>query len=127
VRIRHGPEFLKIIYFLFLSVLDPPKNVSVSISPSGEIVEGSSVTLTCSSDGNPPEKNYTWFKEGGTSPVGSGQNYSFSLNPRSDGLYYCEAQNEYGSLRSASVPVVLNVLVVLNGERLDFYFICTNY
>ncbi|KAL7845239.1 hypothetical protein AOLI_G00234310, partial [Acnodon oligacanthus] len=55
----------------------------------------------------PPVKIYTWFKEGGTSPVGSGHKYSFSLNPRSGGLYYCEAQNEYGSLRSASVPVVL--------------------
>ncbi|KAF4075475.1 hypothetical protein AMELA_G00234930, partial [Ameiurus melas] len=32
-----------------LRVRYPPKNVSVSISPSGEIVEGSSVTLTCSS------------------------------------------------------------------------------
>uniref|UniRef100_A0AAR2IGG4 Ig-like domain-containing protein n=1 Tax=Pygocentrus nattereri TaxID=42514 RepID=A0AAR2IGG4_PYGNA len=36
-----------------LRVRYPPKRVSVSISPSGEIVEGSSVNLTCSSDGNP--------------------------------------------------------------------------
>ncbi|XP_037399377.1 B-cell receptor CD22-like isoform X1 [Pygocentrus nattereri] len=86
----------------------PPKNVSVSISWSGELVEGSSVTLTCSSDANPSVKIYTWFKEGETSSVGSGHQYSFSLNPRSDGLYYCEAKNEYGSLRSASVLVVLN-------------------
>ncbi|KAL7852080.1 hypothetical protein SRHO_G00178650 [Serrasalmus rhombeus] len=86
-----------------LTVRYPPKNVSVSISPSGEIVEGSSVTLTCSSDGNPPVKNYTWFKEGGTSPVGSGHSHS----PLQSGSYYCEAQNEHGSLRSAPVPVVL--------------------
>ncbi|KAL6482254.1 hypothetical protein MHYP_G00103340 [Metynnis hypsauchen] len=86
----------------------PPKNISVSISWSGEIVEGSSATLICSSDANPPVKSYTWFKEGGTSPVGSGHKYSFSLNPRSGGLYYCEAENEHGSLRSASVLVVLN-------------------
>ncbi|XP_036412866.1 B-cell receptor CD22-like [Colossoma macropomum] len=31
-----------------------PKSVSVSIHPSGEVVEGSSVTLTCSSDENLP-------------------------------------------------------------------------
>ncbi|KAL6482158.1 hypothetical protein MHYP_G00102380 [Metynnis hypsauchen] len=82
-----------------LRVRYPPKSVSVSISPSGEIVEGSSVTLTCSSDGNPPVKIYTWFKEGGTSPVGSGQNYSI-INITADhtGLYYCEAQNDHGAL-----------------------------
>ncbi|KAK3530215.1 hypothetical protein QTP86_018252, partial [Hemibagrus guttatus] len=45
-----------------LTVTDRPKKVSLSFSPSGEIVEGSSVTLTCSSDANPPVKNYTWYK-----------------------------------------------------------------
>ncbi|KAL6482156.1 hypothetical protein MHYP_G00102360 [Metynnis hypsauchen] len=82
-----------------INVLYPPKSVSVSISPSGEIVEGSSVTLTCSSDGNPPVKIYTWFKEGGTSSVGSGQNYSIiNITAGHTGLYYCEAQNDHGAL-----------------------------
>ncbi|XP_037399364.1 B-cell receptor CD22-like [Pygocentrus nattereri] len=89
-----------------LRVRYPPKRVSVSISSSGEIVEGSSVTLTCSSDGNPPVKIYTWFKEGGTSPVGSGQNYSIiSITADHTELYYCEAQNEHGAQRSAGVSV----------------------
>ncbi|KAL7852145.1 hypothetical protein SRHO_G00179300 [Serrasalmus rhombeus] len=90
-----------------LRVRYPPKSVSVSISPSGEIVEGSSVTLTCSSDGNPPVKIYTWFKEGGTSPVGSGQNYSIiSITADHTGLYYCEAQNDHGAL-NGTVMVTL--------------------
>nr|XP_033472412.1 B-cell receptor CD22-like [Epinephelus lanceolatus] len=38
-----------------------PKLPSVSVSPSAEIVEGSSVTLTCSSDAN-PAATYTWYK-----------------------------------------------------------------
>ncbi|XP_036412901.1 B-cell receptor CD22-like [Colossoma macropomum] len=89
-----------------LRVRYPPKNVSVSISPSGDILEGSSVNLTCSSDANPPVKNYTWFKEGGTSPVGSGQNYSIiSITADHIGLYYCEAQNEHGAQRSAGVSI----------------------
>ncbi|XP_070297366.1 uncharacterized protein [Salvelinus sp. IW2-2015] len=39
-----------------------PKNTSVSVSPSGGIVEGSSVTLTCSSNANPPVDKYIWYK-----------------------------------------------------------------
>ncbi|XP_053085828.1 B-cell receptor CD22-like isoform X2 [Pangasianodon hypophthalmus] len=68
-----------------LNVLYPPKNVSVSISPSGEIVEGSSVTLTCSSDANPPVQTYTWYKVDESSPVGSGHNYSFTLRRKRRG------------------------------------------
>ncbi|KAI4877575.1 hypothetical protein NFI96_004650 [Prochilodus magdalenae] len=80
-----------------VNLIGPPKNVSVSISPSGNIVEGSSVTLTCSSAENPPVKNYTWFKEGGASPVGSGHSYSItSITAEHTGLYYCEARNELG-------------------------------
>ncbi|XP_058236630.1 B-cell receptor CD22-like isoform X3 [Hemibagrus wyckioides] len=86
-----------------LNVLYPPKNVSVSISPSGEIVEGSSVTLTCSSDANPPVQNYTWYKVNESSPVGSGQSYRAVPS----GQYYCEAQNKHGSERSAAVTVTL--------------------
>ncbi|XP_060755247.1 B-cell receptor CD22-like [Neoarius graeffei] len=86
-----------------LNVLYPPKNVSVSISPSGGIVEGSSVTLTCSSDANPPVEIYNWFKVNESSPVGSGQSY----RALQSGQYYCEAQNKHGSERSAAVSVTL--------------------
>ncbi|XP_058236261.1 hemicentin-1-like [Hemibagrus wyckioides] len=91
-----------------LNVLYPPKNVSVSISPSGEIVEGSSVTLTCSSDANPPVQSYTWYKVNESSPVGSGQSYSFTLTSSSSGGFYCVAQNKYGSQRSPAGPLTLN-------------------
>ncbi|XP_053333591.1 B-cell receptor CD22-like [Clarias gariepinus] len=86
-----------------LSVRYPPKNVSVSVSPSHEIEEGSSVTLTCSSDANPPI--YTWFKVNESSAVGSGQSY----RALQSGQYYCEAQNKHGSERSAAVSVTFKV------------------
>ncbi|XP_047659026.1 B-cell receptor CD22-like [Tachysurus fulvidraco] len=92
-----------------LNILYPPKNVSVSISPSGEIVEDSSVTLTCSSDANPPVQNYTWFKVNESSPVGSGQSYRAVQS----GQYYCEAQNKHGSERSAAVSVTINGTVIV--------------
>ncbi|XP_049325447.1 B-cell receptor CD22-like [Astyanax mexicanus] len=98
---EHGVKYSDTVT---LNVLYPPKSVSVSISPSGEIVEGSSVNLTCSSDGNPPVQNYTWFKEGGgSSPVGSGNSYTAVES----GSYYCVAQNKYGSQTAAAVLVTL--------------------
>ncbi|KAI5629380.1 B-cell receptor CD22-like, partial [Silurus asotus] len=87
----------------YLSVRYPPKNVLVSISPSSEIVDGSSRNLTCSSDSNPPVENYTWFKKNEASPVGSGQSY----RALQSGLYYCEVQNKLGSERSAAVSITI--------------------
>uniref|UniRef100_A0A672QYV8 Ig-like domain-containing protein n=1 Tax=Sinocyclocheilus grahami TaxID=75366 RepID=A0A672QYV8_SINGR len=91
---------------VYLKVEYPPRNVSVSINGSGEIVEGDSVTLSCSSDSNPPALNFSWFKENQSSAVGSGQSFSISsFNSSHSGRYYCEAQNKHGSQRSESVSV----------------------
>ncbi|XP_051560154.1 B-cell receptor CD22-like isoform X2 [Myxocyprinus asiaticus] len=88
-----------------LNVMYSPRNVSVSMSGSGETVLGDSVTLTCSSDSNPPVLNYTWFKENESSAVGSGQSYSALQS----GFFYCVAQNQHGSQRSAAVQVTVEV------------------
>ncbi len=78
----------------------------MSINGSGEILEGDSVTLSCSSDSNPPALNFSWFKENQSSVVGSGQSFIISsFKSRHSGHYYCEAQNKHGSQRSASVSV----------------------
>ncbi|XP_056595667.1 B-cell receptor CD22-like [Triplophysa dalaica] len=87
---------------VMLNVRYSPKNSLVSISPSGVIVEGDSVNLTCSSESNPPVHIYSWFKENQTSSVGSGQSFITQQN----GNFYCMAQNRYGSLRSAVVSVI---------------------
>ncbi|XP_042164288.1 sialoadhesin-like [Oncorhynchus tshawytscha] len=85
-----------------------PKNTSVSVSPSGEIVEGSSVTLTCSSDANPPVDKYTWYKKNVTSPKASGQSYSITNIISEDrGEYYCEAQNGRGSMNSTALMIIV--------------------
>ncbi|XP_077057448.1 B-cell receptor CD22-like [Siphateles boraxobius] len=101
-----------------LSVRYPPKSVSVWVSGSGVIVEGDSVTLNCSSDSNPPALNFSWFKEDETSAVGSGQSFSISsFNSSFSGRFYCEAQNKYGFLRSASV----SLFTVKGGLNTDLY------
>ncbi|XP_033985911.1 basement membrane-specific heparan sulfate proteoglycan core protein-like [Trematomus bernacchii] len=77
-----------------------PKLPSVSVSPSAEIEEGSSVTLTCSSDAN-PAANYTWYKENDDSPKASGQIFTITyLKAEHSGNYSCGAQNKLGRLNS---------------------------
>ncbi|XP_026027762.1 B-cell receptor CD22-like isoform X3 [Astatotilapia calliptera] len=84
----------------FIDVKYAPKFPSVSVSPSAEIVEGSSVTLTCSSDAN-PEANYTWYKEGEDSSKALGQNFTITeFRTEHSGSYYCNAQNSRGQHRS---------------------------
>ncbi|XP_035992575.1 B-cell receptor CD22 [Fundulus heteroclitus] len=96
-----------------LSVTDAPQCLSVSVSASGEIVEGSSVTLTCSSDAN-PAANYTWYKQDEESPTASGQNFTITdVRPEHSGNYSCEAQNNRGSQSS----MVLLTVVRLKGPR----------
>ncbi|KAG5278782.1 hypothetical protein AALO_G00102720 [Alosa alosa] len=93
---------------VFLNVRYVPKNVSVSIKASGEIQEGTSVTLTCSSDANPPVHTYTWYMKSGAESLvrGSGESISFNVTSDTNGLYYCEAQNAVGSANSSQVQIV---------------------
>ncbi|KAL6481969.1 hypothetical protein MHYP_G00100490 [Metynnis hypsauchen] len=100
---EHGEKYSAA---LTLNVLYPPKSVSVSISPSGEIVEGSSVTLSCSSDANPPVE-YNWFK--GTSLVAKGETYTMEkISSVDSGEYKCRSSNEHGE--NLSEALTLNVL-----------------
>ncbi|KAM3622732.1 uncharacterized protein V6R79_002508 [Siganus canaliculatus] len=92
---------------LLINVQYAPKPPSVSVSSSGEIVEGSSVTLTCSSDAN-PAANYTWYKENEDSPKASGQNFTITdFRAEHSGNYYCEAQNERGGYNSPFLLIVV--------------------
>ncbi|XP_054482758.1 B-cell receptor CD22-like [Anoplopoma fimbria] len=96
---------------LSVDVQYAPKLPSVSVSPSDEIVEGSSVTLTCSSDAN-PAANYTWYKEGEDSPKASGQIFTITdFRAEHSGNYSCEAQNNRGRSNST-----LHLMVVA-GEK----------
>ncbi|XP_070684111.1 cell adhesion molecule CEACAM5-like [Pempheris klunzingeri] len=92
---------------LLIDVQYAPRLPSVSVSPSAEIVEGSSVNLTCSSDAN-PAATYTWYKEDEDSPTASGQIFTITdFRANQSGNYYCEARNKIGFQKSA---LYLNVL-----------------
>ncbi|XP_034543308.1 B-cell receptor CD22-like [Notolabrus celidotus] len=84
-----------------------PKLPSVSVSPSGEVVEGSSVILTCSSDAN-PVANYTWYKENEDSPKAVGPVFTITdLRAEHSGNYSCEAQNSRGRHNSTLLLIVV--------------------
>ncbi|CAM4462519.1 unnamed protein product [Leuciscus chuanchicus] len=90
-----------------VNIMYPPRSVSVSIRPSGVIVEGDSVTLNCISDSNPPALNFSWIK-GGTI-VGSGRIYNISkISSDDSGEYKCKSINEHGEKYSDNVT--LNVM-----------------
>ncbi|XP_034062137.1 sialic acid-binding Ig-like lectin 6 [Gymnodraco acuticeps] len=79
----------------------------VSVSPSDEIMEGSSVTLTCSSDAN-PAANYTWYKEDEDSPKASGQIFTITdFRAKHSGSYSCGAQNKLGRSNSTLTLIVV--------------------
>ena len=83
-----------------VSPSDAPRLPSGSVSPSAEIVEGSSVTLTCSSDAN-PAANYTWYKENQTLIQGPEGFYHFSsISSEDRGNYSCKSQNLHGEINS---------------------------
>lgn len=90
---------------MFLAV-DPPKSVSVSVRPSGEIVEGGPVILTCSSDANPAVEDYAWYK--GTTFIGTGKQYFIRRASSEDsGEYKCEARNRYGEKNSDGATLII--------------------
>ncbi|CAL8375085.1 unnamed protein product [Gadus morhua 'NCC'] len=80
-----------------------PKHTFVIPSPPGEIMEGGSVTLSCSSDAN-PAANYTWFKDNQPLPWEPRRPYTLDpVSSKDRGTYRCHAENQYGYLGSNSV------------------------
>uniref|UniRef100_A0A3P9CC08 Ig-like domain-containing protein n=1 Tax=Maylandia zebra TaxID=106582 RepID=A0A3P9CC08_9CICH len=85
-------------------LLDAPKFASVLVlNNSHEIVEGSSVNLTCSSDAN-PAANYTWYKDKKT--ISTKQELIFrSIQSSDSGEYNCTAKNELGQRPSEVISI----------------------
>uniref|UniRef100_A0A673H4I5 Ig-like domain-containing protein n=1 Tax=Sinocyclocheilus rhinocerous TaxID=307959 RepID=A0A673H4I5_9TELE len=87
-----------------LHVQYSPKNTSVSVLPSSSVLEGSSVTLICSSDANPAVLNYTWSREseGQMEQLETGHTLTFDrIDLKHRGSYHCTAQNQHGTQNSS--------------------------
>lgn len=89
---------------------DPPRSPTTVVSP-GDVVEGISMTLTCSSEAKPAVHTYTWYWKSGahSSKLRVGQNYSIpNVTCGHSGEYHCQAENLKGSTNST--PVFVDVL-----------------
>ncbi|KAL0151563.1 hypothetical protein M9458_053145, partial [Cirrhinus mrigala] len=81
-----------------------PKNTSISAIPSSSVLEGSSVTLNCSSDANPSVLSYTCSREseGQLEQLQTGDTLTFNRTDlKHRGRYHCTAQNQHGSQNSS--------------------------
>ncbi|XP_065124656.1 B-cell receptor CD22-like [Paramisgurnus dabryanus] len=97
---QHGTHNISVL----LDIQYAPKTSSVSVFPSNSVLEGSSVTLICSSDGNPAVFNYTWYRENGgqLDELQTGYNLTFNVTDRTHtGHYYCQAKNQHGTVNAS--------------------------
>lgn len=106
-----------------LSFSDPPKNTSVSVDPSGPVLDGSSVTLTCASIANPVAVNFTWFRVAGREKemVGFEREFTFNVTKLSEDQYYCEALNVHGAEYSEPVSIDVTCEIYLLFNLLQAY------
>uniref|UniRef100_A0A8C7WWG7 Ig-like domain-containing protein n=1 Tax=Oryzias sinensis TaxID=183150 RepID=A0A8C7WWG7_9TELE len=89
---------------------DPPQTASVSLIPPGEVLEGSSVTLTCSSDAN-PAASYTWFTDDQNHLNAVNIYHLPSINRNDSGIYVCKSENKHGWINSS-----VHIDVLSSGE-----------
>ena len=88
-----------------VSPTDGPKDVLLSVSPPGDVVQGSSVTFTCSSSGsNPPIQSYIIFKD--NTLVSQKEMFTISnIQPSDSGTYSCQAENNIATVTSPGLTV----------------------
>ncbi|XP_059195200.1 sialic acid-binding Ig-like lectin 12 [Centropristis striata] len=81
----------------------PPKDTSAKKS-NENVVEGQTVTLTCSAKGN-PAPTFTWFKNK-NAKLGQGAEWTIrSITESENGEYHCEATNKYKTEKSNPVSI----------------------
>uniref|UniRef100_A0A8C7SFG0 Ig-like domain-containing protein n=1 Tax=Oncorhynchus mykiss TaxID=8022 RepID=A0A8C7SFG0_ONCMY len=98
---------------------------STSYYPSGSVLEGSSMTLTCSGNAN-PAVSYTWYRVNGVQVTSIGHGNKHQTQVYTDHRqFYCGATNDHGTKNSSVIE--LDVLCTYNsGTIVSFllFFTC---
>lgn len=76
------------------------------MSRNKEVVEGSSVNLTCSTDAN-PAATYTWHRSNQSLVSPQSLFHMSSVQLSDSGDYYCTAENELGKTMSQIVSITV--------------------
>lgn len=82
-----------------------PKETTVTVDPTGPILEGSSVSLLCRSRSNPPVTNYTWFRDDEVDREDGPVLSIDDINPSHSGGYRCTVKNPLGEEASAKIKL----------------------
>ncbi|XP_053447965.1 vascular cell adhesion protein 1 isoform X2 [Nycticebus coucang] len=103
------PKQRKSTQTLFVNVA--PNDTTILVSPSSILEEGSSVTMTCSSDGLPAPK-ILWsrqLKDGALQPLSENATLTLISTEKEDsGIYVCDGINQAGTNRKA-VELIIQV------------------
>ena len=111
----------------FSIYLDPPRNTTVSISPSGSApLEGSTVTLTCSSEANPAVTKYTWYRVSGgqvTSLTEGGTNSLSIKASQENSSFFCQVRNDHGTENSTVYQIDIQCMYTILWNILDSFIL----
>ncbi|XP_047455186.1 B-cell receptor CD22-like isoform X2 [Mugil cephalus] len=105
-RKQDGSPDASVTTSLTADVSYPPKDTTVSVSPSGPVPENRNVTLTCSSTANPAVRNYTWYRTDGDQEtfIGTGHILTIEVSKVSS-PFFCKTENDLGVGRSTNTQI----------------------
>ncbi|EMP24792.1 B-cell receptor CD22 [Chelonia mydas] len=91
-----------------LDVWYGPRDVQLSVTPQGQIVEGMEVILRCWADARPPILGYDWYRDG---QLQERQSQAvliiLAVKVRASGHYHCRARNLISYGDSSSIPLTV--------------------
>ncbi|KAM9724243.1 B-cell receptor CD22-like [Menidia menidia] len=88
-----------------IDVQFPPKDTIVIMDPAGPVLEGSSVSLLCSSRSNPPVTNFTWYRNSEVDQETGPVLGIDVVDLDHSGDYQCAAKNDLGEETSAKLEL----------------------
>ncbi|KAM9299080.1 B-cell receptor CD22 [Gastrophryne carolinensis] len=105
-----------------VSVLYAPDKPKIQTTPGypGDIREGQTVTMTCSTRSNPPVSQYLWYKDGKECCKESSRQHTiYNIQIQNSGNYKCSARNDLGTAESIMLFVNIGIHTRLRAQPRD--------
>ena len=89
---------------LFFIISDPPENTNLTTTANtSATLKNSNVAFTCTSEANPPPREYRFYHEG--TFLGNSRSGTFQTHVTQSGLYSCVPVNKVGVGENRSVTI----------------------